>query len=102
MGTKAGAIDLAELSSEDPKVKYGGAKSILNTAKIDPSCLYPHIEFFEKLMVSENKILRWTGIDVIGRLAKVDCDKKVDRLLNKLFQLLNMANLITACHAVSA
>jgi hypothetical protein len=50
----------------------------------------------------ENQILKWTAIDVIGHLAKSDKIKNTDRILKKLFGLLNAGKLITAGHAITA
>ena len=62
-------INLADLSSNDPKIKYGCAKNLLVAAKENPAEIYPHLDFFVKLLDSENRILKWTAIDIIGYLA---------------------------------
>ncbi len=41
-------------------------------------------------------------MDVIGALARVDKAKAVDKLMGKLFGLLNAGNMITAHHAITA
>ncbi len=95
-------INLADLSSKDPKIKYGCAKNLSTLAGENPSEIYPHLDFFVKLLDSDNKFLKWTAIDVIGHLAKVDKAKNIDNLMGKLFRLLSGGNLITANHAISA
>ncbi len=100
---RAGRLDvLQELSSPDPKVKYGAAKALLDTAKADPASLYPHFEFFAGLLASGNNILKWTAIDIVGFLSSVDSGKKVPRILPQLFVLLNCGKMITANHAIAA
>ncbi len=99
---KINKVHFEDLSSEDPKIKYGCAKNLLAIAKENPDELYPHFDYFAKLLDNENKILKWMAIDIIGHLAKVDKEKKVDRLMVKLFELLNTGKLITANHAVAA
>jgi hypothetical protein len=91
-----------DLTSENPKIKYGYAKNLLVTAKDNPAELYPHIDFFVKLMKNENGILKWTAIDIIGLLSKIDIEKKIDKMLDKLFAFLNTGNMITANHAIAA
>lgn len=93
-------INFNDLSSKDPKIKYGCAKNLLSMAKDNPTKLYPHIDFFVELMESENNILKWIAIDIIGFLSKVDKEKKVDKLMDKLFSLLN-ARMITANHTIT-
>ena len=102
MATSVQNINLADLSSRDPKTKYGSARDLLTIAKDSPSELYPHIDYFVELLNSENNILKWTAIDIIGSLSKVDEKGKIDKLMGKLFGLLNTGNMITANHAIVA
>lgn len=95
-------VNFNDLLSEDSKVKYKCAKNLLAIAKNRPDELYPHVEYFIKLLDSENKILKWTAIDIIGALSNVDKDKKTDKLTVKLIRLLNTGNMITANHAIAA
>jgi len=100
--TRPDMVNLKDLSSEDPKVKYACSKNLLLTAKDNPNKLYPYIDFFVKLIENENNILKWTAIDIIGFLSKVDKGKKIDKLIDKLFSLLNTGKMITANHAIKA
>jgi hypothetical protein len=95
-------INLKDLSSNDPKVKYGCAKNLLFMTKDDPNKIYPYFDFFEELIENENNVLKWTAIDIIGLLSKIDEEKKVDKLMDKLFSLLNVGKMITANHAIKA
>ena len=95
-------VNLVDLSSRDPKTKYACARNLLAIAKDSPKALYPHIDHFVELLDSDNRILRWTAIQIIGNIAKVDEEKKVDKLLGRLFGLLNTGNMITANHAIRA
>jgi hypothetical protein len=95
-------INLADLSSKDPKIKYGCAKNLLAVAKENPAEIYPELDFFVGLLDSENNIIKWTAIDIIGRLARADDAKKIDALLGRLFGLLNAGKMITAGHAIMA
>ncbi len=95
-------INFTDLLSQDPKVKYGCAKNLLAITKENPAEIYPNLDFFVELLDSENKIIKWTAIDIIGNLARVDEAKKIDTLMEKLFGLLNTGNMITANHAIMA
>jgi hypothetical protein len=94
-------LNLIDLSSDDPKIKYGCARNLLTVARKNPGEVYPHLDLFIGLLDSENKIIKWTAIDVIGYLARVDKTKKIDELMRKFFVLLNTGNLITANHAIA-
>lgn len=95
-------INFKDLSSKDSKVKYGCAKNLLAIAKNSPDELYPYIDYFVKLLDDENQILKWTAIDIIGHLSKVDKEKKVDQMMGRLFKLLNTGKMITAGHAIAS
>lgn len=101
MTTSIQNINLADLSSPDPKVKYSCARDLLAIAKDSPAEVYPHIDYFVELLDSENNILKWTAIDIIGFLSKVDEEKRIDKLMGKLFGLLTTGNMITANHAIT-
>src|SRR3989304_1948407 len=91
-----------KLSSRDPKIKYGAAKALLAAAKDDPTSLYPHTDYFVQLLDSENNILKWTAIDIIGLLARVDSANRISAMTGRLVSFLSAGNLITANHAISA
>jgi len=95
-------INLDDLSSKDPGVKFGCAKKLLSIARNNPSSLYLDIDFFIKILDSGNHILKWTAIDIIGNLSRVDKDNKVDKLIRKMYGYLNSGELITVNHAISA
>ena len=90
-----------ELSSTDARVKYGAAKALLNAAKEDATGLYSHAAFFENLLDSDNNILKWTAIDVIGFMAAVDADQRIAKTADKMVSFLSAGKLITANHAIA-
>jgi hypothetical protein len=95
-------INLADLASKDPQVKYGCSRNILALAKADPAALYPQREAFIGLLDSDNRILRWTGITVIGALSRVDRSANIDAWVDRLIGFLDTGNLITANNAIAA
>ncbi len=95
-------INCTDLLSDDPKIKYPCSKNITVLARRNPAALYPELEFFVKLLNHDNRILRWTAMDVIGALARVDSAGAVDKLIGRFTGLLNTGNMITAHHAITA
>jgi hypothetical protein len=91
-----------ELASKDPKVKYSAAKTLLARAMEDPGSLYPHAGFFVRLMDSDNNVLKWTAIDVIGSLAGADRDGRIAGNAGRLVSFLSAGKLIAANHAIGA
>jgi len=102
MKSSTAKINLADLSSDDPKVKYCCAKNLIAIAKENPARLYPHIDTFVKLLDGDNNVLKWTAIIIIGNLARADKDRKVDQLIGRLIGFLNAGKLITANNATMA
>lgn len=95
-------INLADLFSKEPKVKFACAKRLLQISKDNPRSIYSDFDFFVGLLESDNNIIKWTAIDIIGNLAKVDHENKVDKQVKKLTEFLNSGKLITANHAIGA
>ncbi len=93
-------INLDNLLSDDPKIKYGSAKKTIAISKENPAELYPGFDFFVKLLESENQIIKWTAIQIIGYLSRVDKNKKVDNLLPRLIDFLNCGKMITANNTI--
>ena len=102
MKTSTDKINLADLQSDSAEVKYCCAKNLIAIARENPARLYPHLDTFAKLLDGDNNVLKWTAIIIIGNLARVDKDKKVDRLIGRLVGFLNAGRLITANNATMA
>ncbi|MBI4645336.1 MAG: hypothetical protein HY738_01780 [Bacteroidia bacterium] len=91
-----------KLISKDPKIKYGFTKELLKTGANMPESLYDHFEHFTEMLKSDNNIIKWTAIDIIGYLSAVDKDNKTDKKINDLIRLLHGGKLITCNHAIFA
>ncbi|MEW5816264.1 MAG: hypothetical protein AB1798_12815 [Spirochaetota bacterium] len=68
---KQNKFNFNDLYSDDPKIKYGSAKGFINLAEESPAEIYPYLDNFIGLLKHENKILRWTAIDVIGSVLRL-------------------------------
>ena len=84
------------LFSDNATLKYQSSKALIDLSENDPMKVYSEIDKFTRLFENENNILKWTGIIIIGNLAKIDKDKQIDKILPKLFSLLNSGKMITA------
>jgi hypothetical protein len=95
-------INLADLTSKDPTVKYACTRNILVLARQDPAALYPERDAFFRLLDNDNRILRWTAISTLGALARVDRSANIDAWVDRLTGFLNTGNMITANNAIAA
>jgi hypothetical protein len=95
-------LDLSDFSSDKVKIKYTCAKQAIAISQTYPEDLYPDFNFFTRLLESDNNILKWTAIKVIGNLSKVDNKKKVDKILPSFMALLSDKSMITAANTIGA
>jgi hypothetical protein len=93
-------INLNNLSSKDTKVKYNTQKDIIKLSKTNPLELYPNFDFFVELLNSKNNIMIWTGLIVLGNLAKIDSLNKIEKVLPQIIKKLNAGKMITAGNAM--
>lgn len=91
---------LAGVCSENPKTKFGSAKTLRTISERKPEMLYSEWKFFASLLDSENNILKWNAMDIIANLTKVDSRNEFDRLFKKFYGYLYEGSLITAGHVV--
>jgi hypothetical protein len=88
------------VSSPNSRVKFKCVKILRMISEKNPRILYPHFDFIEKLLDSDNNILKWNAIDVIANLATVDSNDRFNEVFNKFYGFLNEGTLITVAHIV--
>ena len=97
-------ISLSELLegiySEKAAIKFKSAKILRIISEERPELLYPKWDFFEKLLDSENNIIKWNAMDVIANLTRVDSRNMFDKIFRKFYGMLYEGSLITAAHVV--
>jgi hypothetical protein len=94
--------NLNDLNNTNPKIKYAMQKTILNLSETNPKVLYKDFDYFVDLLSNTNNILLWTGILVLGNLSSVDTKNKIDKVLHKIVECLNMGKMITAANTVKS
>ncbi len=94
--------NLDNLNNKGAKIKYKEQKNILNISLSKPEILYQDFNYFVYLLYSNNNIMVWTGLMVLGNLAKVDVENKIDGVIPIIISKLNAGKMITAGHAMRA
>ena len=89
-------------SSESARTRFNSAKTLRIMSEENPEMLYSKMEFFINLLNSENRILKWIAIDIIGNLSSVDTENKFDEIFNKFYGLLADESMITAGHVIDS
>jgi hypothetical protein len=64
------------LGAEQARIKYGCAKALRIVSEERPELLYPHFDYFVRLLDHKNKILQWEAAFLLSQLARVDADDK--------------------------
>jgi len=93
--------EIAEgLKADKPRVKYGCAKALRLISEQRPDALYPHFDFFVRLLDHENKILQWDAAFVLSHLARVDDDDKFAAIIDRYFAPVVGPVMITAANVI--
>jgi hypothetical protein len=88
------------ISSKNPKTKFESAKTLRIISEKNPNLLYPKMNFFVKLLDSENTILKWNALDIVANLTAADTNDEFNRIFDKFYSYLYEGSLITAGHVV--
>jgi hypothetical protein len=96
------STDIANLSARDPGIRYSTGKHLIAEAKENPAAVYPYLDSLIPFLTGDNNILKWTATLIVGSLAGVDGEKKIDPLLPGLISFLDTGKLITANNAILA
>ena len=93
---------LRELSNKAARVRFGCSKSLLVLSEKRPDLLYPKVEKIIGLLESENQVLKWNAIAMLGNLAALDQGRKIRAVLQRFYGFLSSGELITANNAIAA
>jgi hypothetical protein len=87
---------LAAMSSDVARLKFPAAKALRNLSQHAPELIYPHFDFFASFLRHENTILRWNAILILGNLATVDGESRVDEIIDAYLSPISGPHLIDA------
>ncbi len=88
------------VSSPKAAIRYGCAKVLMDLSKEYPEKLYPHMDFFVKMLDSRYRILTWNAMAIIANLTKVDVEKKFDAVFERYYDFLNDKYMVTIANVV--
>lgn len=95
-------LNLKDLESKNPKIKYGCTKTAIALSKKNPKALYSRLDAFVELLNNENRVLKWSAILVIGNLSQADFKNKISKLVPRLLRFLQEKEMITAANSIKA
>lgn len=88
------------LKADQARIKYGCAKALRTVSEMRPDLLYPHFDFFVRLMDHENKIFQWEAAFVLSHLARADADDKFAAVFEQYFCPIPGPIMITAANVI--
>lgn len=91
---------IAGLGADKVSIKYGCAKVLRATSEVAPELLYPSFDFFAEFLDSANTVLKWEAIYVIGNLAAVDTENRIEGIFDKYFAPITGPVMITAANVI--
>src|SRR5512139_1683906 len=92
---------LDSLQIDQARTKYGCLKVLRVLSEKQPAVLYPYFDRIASMLSSDNNILRWGAIIIIGNLSAVDSKNKIDALLDEYLQPISGPVLITAANTIN-
>ncbi len=90
------------ISNGPPSDRFRCSKALLLLSESNPGFLYSRTQDIIGLLESNNQILKWNAIAILGNMASEDCKSVLAGILQKLYVFLSCGELITANHAIAA
>ena len=90
------------LGSKTARVKYGSAKVLRMVSEQAPDLLYPWWDSFVRLLENESAFLRWDSTQILGNLAAVDREDKLEPVFDRFFAPILGQEMIGAANAIAA
>jgi len=93
---------LRGLDSPAARVKYGSSKALRLLSTQNPKLLYPYFDTFAEMLAGKNTILGWNSAWIVGNLAAVDHEHRIDKLLRRFFAPITGTEMIAAANVIGA
>ena len=91
---------LAGVGAKRAGVRFGASKALRILSERAPELIYPHFDFFVAMLGHDNHILKWNATITLANMARVDCEGKIEAVLNRYLDLISGPNMITAANAM--
>jgi hypothetical protein len=87
------------LASPQARTKYAAAKTLRQLSEQEPALLYPRFDFFAQLMMGPTRILGWEARRILGNLARVDDEGRIEKWLDRYLAPITGDEMIGAANA---
>ena len=93
---------LEGLGAKPAPVKFGSLKVLRLVAERAPEVLVPKIDAFVDLLGSENSIMKWGALLILGELAGAAGKPRIEAILDRLLAPIPGPEMIAAANAIGA
>ena len=90
------------IDSDKAAIRYGCEKILRLISEKRPELLYPHFDFFVKMLDSENNFLKWGAIITIANLTGADKEHRFEKIFDKYFSPITGPVMITAGNTIGS
>jgi hypothetical protein len=90
------------IAKSKSSARFRCSKALLLLSESNPDLLHPRIQDIVNLLESNNQILKWNAIAILGNMASEGCKSVIDGILPRMYAFLSCGELITANHAIAA
>jgi hypothetical protein len=90
------------LGSKTPRVKYGSAKVLRTVSEQAPDLLYPRWDSLVRLLENDNAFLRWGSTQILGNLAVVDREDRLELVFDRFFAPISGQEMVGAANTIAA
>lgn len=85
------------LSKKDV-IRFNSFKVLLLLSQENPGVIYPHWDFFQDMIDSDNSFHKYIAIYIIANLTSVDTKKKFEKMFDTFYHLLDDKSVIPPVH----
>jgi hypothetical protein len=88
------------LRAPDARTKLAASKGLRDLSRREPARVYAHFDDVALLLTHQNNILKWNAILTLAHLARVDEERKLDRILDAYLAPITGPVMITAANTI--
>lgn len=96
------SVLIESTGSDQVRRKFGAIKALWMVSERAPHLVYPHLERIERLLDSDNAILRWQATRIIANLAAVDHQERIEEMLDRYMDPITDREMVSAAICIQA
>ncbi|HMK53143.1 MAG TPA: hypothetical protein VK444_00005, partial [Methanobacteriaceae archaeon] len=87
-----------KILSKDNITRLNSFQALQKISEEEPAFLYPHWDYFQKMLLGKNNYHRYIAIYILANLTAVDKEKKFEKIFNQYYGILAGDKAMNASH----